>query len=493
MSYQLKKKDLFFLLLKNTRVCPIVIEYIEGFLFIQTMHINTYYADSSLSKDTCLKSIAQEKVLNLLSEIINDPKEVAIMVTDTITTKILSCLFQVNDLHNKQFFLMERLNRPRQCYPETPVVYFITPSTASIQRVVDDFSQPKRPQYGNVHLLFSSTLQLEEMDLLRSNADLLSRIKTIKGVFLEYILLEASTFTLKMESAFNALYSPKYELECRQSYDEKNAIVSLESTLSCIANRLVTVCVTLCEYPYIRYPKDQRQAERLARLFHERMNLYIAQDHSFEYKPERGTLLLLDRAQDPLSPLVHDCTYQSVLYDSGILTEADEGRVKYQYETNRDERHEETVLLDDNDAIWREFRHKQFAYVSEELSKRVQSVSTHTNTMSNSMTVSLSEMSKSVRGLTRHKEMKRNVSKHVHFATRAMDVFTKGKLFEIAELERILVTGVDDAGKKRKSNAELLKQVESILKTTDISLQNKIRLLAIFMITQVSRMWIVSI
>jgi len=66
-------------------------------------------------------------------------------------------------------------------------------------------------------------------------------------------------------------------------------------------------------------------------------------------------LLLLDRAYDCLSPLMHDFTYQSMVQD---LLPMDGDRITIQSETANDATKTEAkdVLLDERDTLWVELR-----------------------------------------------------------------------------------------------------------------------------------------
>ncbi|CAN0336904.1 unnamed protein product, partial [Scytosiphon promiscuus] len=77
----------------------------------------------------------------------------------------------------------------------------------------------------------------------------------------------------------------------------------------------------------------------------------------------RATLLLLDRADDPLSPLMHEFTYQCLVED---LLDIEDGRVSYTAETGKGKMRKE-ALLTDSDALWAEFRHKHIGKVLTDL------------------------------------------------------------------------------------------------------------------------------
>ena len=59
---------------------------------------------------------------------------------------------------------------------------------------------------------------------------------------------------------------------------------------------------------------------------------------------ERPTLLILDRSHDPMSPLLHEYTYQAMAHD---LLSVQEERYKYSYTGNNNQTLSKEVLLND--------------------------------------------------------------------------------------------------------------------------------------------------
>ena len=127
---------------------------------------------------------------------------------------------------------------------------------------------------------------------------------------MDFLALESQGYTLGMDDAFHLLYSPQSD--------------SRQATCTKIAEKLLTVLVTLGERPQIRFkragPGCADNAERVARSLESALDAFEKQagGHNPWWRPSKSaptTLLILDRADDPLSPLVHEYSYQAMIYD----------------------------------------------------------------------------------------------------------------------------------------------------------------------------------
>jgi syntaxin-binding protein 1 len=237
-----------------------------------------------------------------------------------------------------------------------------------------------------------------------------------------------------------------------------------------IAEKLVTVCATLNEYPHIRYRQSSAICTSLANIFHLKMDEFVSQNPNWWYhggptstgksqqasvgRRERGTLLLLDRADDCLTPLMHDFTYQSMVHDL-LKMEGDRMTIQGEKNEETEESQAKDILLDEKDTIWVEMRGKHIAGVIETLSERIRDI-TNSSTgsafgkTSGEGNMSMSEMAAALKALPEYREVLSKLSQHMQIAHECMSVFHKDRLMELSEFEQTLATGKDDDGKVPK-------------------------------------------
>jgi len=156
-----------------------------------------------------------------------------------------------------------------------------------------------------------------------------------------------------MDNSLYELFSP----EAKESANEQHLI----------AEKLVTVCATLKEYPVIRYQAGKDGAagglsHSIARLVDDKLNKLMKGSEEFNNSVNpnnRSTLLILDRSVDPIAPLLHEFTYQAMIHD--LLQQSNSDTFTYQTTRNDGSQTGKTVLLSELDPLWPILRHMHIA------------------------------------------------------------------------------------------------------------------------------------
>ena len=98
-----------------------------------------------------------------------------LLVLDEKMVRIISSLFKMIELMEFGVTALEKLELKRKRFPKMQAIYMLTPTSKSIDLLLDDFSNKSNPQYGLIHLFFSSKLPDDLMEKLAINAELMNR------------------------------------------------------------------------------------------------------------------------------------------------------------------------------------------------------------------------------------------------------------------------------------------------------------------------------
>jgi syntaxin-binding protein 1 len=414
-----------------------------------------------------------------------------VLVVDPESLRVISSSIGMYNLMEHHVSIVENLMKKRAPFKDQCVIYLVEPKGESVRKVIEDWTpcrERKGPLYGNtVFLYFLGRLNDDLFTEIKGCKELVKRIKVLKEVNLDFLIKDAQSYHFDMKHP--SLYS--------ELYLSNNANSTLQDDMM---SKLVTVCATLNEYPHVRYPANNSLCKQLAFLFQQKMNEFVGSNREWWYNgdglhpnSERATLLLLDRKDDCLSPLVHEFTYEAMVND---LLPIDDDRITYESVnagTAREGSQEATTkmdaLLNDNDEVWVELRGKHIADVIQTLSNKIREIvdsssgsALSKSAKANGKALSLNQMAKALKALPEYREIMSKLSQHMQIAHQCMDAFGSQGLLELSELEQRLATGKTDEGKSPKLKQLLGMTVEEFRKQPNSLM--RLRLMAIVIVSQ---------
>ena len=252
-----------------------------------------------IQNTTSLKTLANSRItVDLLeSSILECQKSCpfTLLVVDNYSAKVLSSYLTMSDLLNRGIFTVELITNKRNRFPNYGVIYFISPTLKSINCLIEDFSNLKRPTYNRVYLYFTHRLPEELMDKLVTEG-IIKRTVLFKELNLSFFTREDVLFDFGFESGLKIF-------SCSEDKEEK--------LLQSLCDRLFTVLTTLNISPYIQYQSNSKFCTKLSEKIE---NLFKNNKFCKNLKKE-GILLLTDRSIDATSPLLHDYNYRALCYD----------------------------------------------------------------------------------------------------------------------------------------------------------------------------------
>uniref|UniRef100_A0A8C0Y8R9 Syntaxin binding protein 3 n=2 Tax=Cyprinus carpio TaxID=7962 RepID=A0A8C0Y8R9_CYPCA len=361
-----------------------------------------------------------------------------ILILDQFTTRLLSSCCKMSNLMSEGITIVEDLHKNREPVPEMKAIYFMRPTAECIDKFIDDF-KPK-PKYKAAFVFFTDYCPDDLFDKMKKNCA--KHIKVCKEINISFLPLEAQVFTCENTEAFKSLYSPN-------SKDR-------DQTLETIANQIVTLCATLDEYPGVRYKKysfanefslqcrDSANGNKLAELVDNKLARHYELDDNSKKKGKTPALLLIvDRALDPVSPVLHELTYQAMAYD--LIPIKDN---TYEYKLKDGSKKE--ALLNEEDELWVKLRHMHIAEVTGQIPKLVKEISASRDEKKQAdgkITIGgLSQVMKKMPGFRKQVTQK---TVHISLAEDLMNHYQKN-VEKLCKAEQDLAVGADADGQKVK-------------------------------------------
>ncbi|KAH6696332.1 ROP protein [Verticillium dahliae] len=254
--------------------------------------------------------------------------------------------------------------------------------------------------------------------------------------------------------------------------------------------QILGVCVTLGEYPRVRYYKPANAmheasvlCEHLARMVQEELDTYANwnQDYPPQTNRPASTLIITDRSMDITAPLVHEFTYQAMAHDLLPIREGE----KIMYHTVTDKGTPDEAEIDyeitDKDKVWTDYRHQHMkdtiGRMTVDFKKFLEANPAFVNEQTGPGSVNnLRDM---LGGMKEFAAQKESFSLHMSMAQDAMNLFEQYKLPDVASVEQSLATGMDEDNRRPKN---ILESVVRLLDDQAITPSDRLRLIILYIL-----------
>ncbi len=296
-----------------------------------------------MKNDNSLRGIS---INRLLYDMVQETKisagdgSLVMMIVDPYTIKILSAFLTISELFAKGIISIENLERKRKKFPKFHCIYFVNPTQENIDKIKEDYSDADRPQYARLHLFFCHPIKDNLLDDLICTSPLAKRIKICKELNISYFLRDRNLFDIGMPNAL--------EIYTQISEKSKDISPQVENMLIEVAQRLFTVCVSMKEFPYVQFQKNSLLTIKLSKMINGLLKEFYK---TKVFNEKRGILLILDRQIDATTPLLHDYSYESIIYD---FFQISDNLLTFKEKKNK---------LDEKDEVWLKFKNKHIAEV----------------------------------------------------------------------------------------------------------------------------------
>lgn len=398
-----------------------------------------------------------------------------VLVVDETSRKLIDNVVKEDDILNEQITNIEQIEHRRPINKDMDAVYILSPQPHIVDCIMADL---ERRRYRGTFLIWTSLLPPPLRERIDRSSIAREQIRIFRVLEIDYYPRESHLITFRDPWSFPILFHPACNNLVRQHMEE-------------LAQKIVAVCVSLGEYPTIRYYRPRNPSHEasvlcshLARFVQEQIDMYAQYHQNFPPPSNRprGALYITDRSMDLFAPLLHEFTYQAMAHDLLPIKEGDKVTYKTIVNEGRPDGEEKEMEIGEKDKIWVENRHQHMKDTIEKLMGDFQRFIDENPHFTNSDTgnaSSLNAIKDMIAGLPQFQEMKEAYSLHLSMAQECMNIFQNHKLPDLASVEQSLATGLDEDYRKPKNLAD---QVVRTLDEDSIVRPDRLRLIALYLL-----------
>ena len=385
----------------------------------------------------------QNYILSLLEEAGPGMK---VMLLDSETTPTVSLAFAQSALMRQEVFLFERLSakpvwedmRYLKC------VAILRPEPAIISQLCSELA---RPRYQSYFIYFTNILPKTAVKQL-AEADMQEVVKEIKEVYTDYLPFATHLFGLSLPHPLQPLGSRW-----------------VEDSLARSTQALVSLLLSLKLSPVIRYQEGSGPASLLAN----NIKSTMARESGLfgGGAGEAGVLVILDRREDPVTPLLSQWTYQAMVHQ---LLGINNNRVSLAGVAGVKKDLQEIMLNASQDEFYAANIYSNFGEIGQTIKVLMEEF--QNKAKSHEKIDSISDMKNFIEHYPQFKKMSGTVSKHVTLVSELSRLVAVRNLLPISELEQEIVAQGD--------HKEMLRSVTEMIQKESTTVEDATRLAMLF-------------
>jgi vacuolar protein sorting-associated protein 45 len=375
------------------------------------------------------------------------------LLLDTRATQAVSMVYSQTQILQQEVYLVEQLGKRHERMHHLKAVVYLEPTEGNIGLLEAEL---KDPQFCEYHVFFANAVSAGSLSRL-AQADEGELIRQVQEYYGDFLAVNDDLFHLGLDhslSLTSSASSSARSLEASRVFEQN-------------VKGILAVLLAVKRRPsQIRYQGASELAKRTASSVLDQ----IENDDIFDFRRQDGPLLLiLDRRDDPITPLLTQWTYQAMVHE---LLGLNNNRVILRGAPGISKDLEEVVISATQDPFFASQRFANFGDLGGAVKELLDEY--QKNAKMNENIASLEDMQAFMERYPAFRSHALNVSKHVALMgelARLTDVY---HLLDISQLEQEIACSSDHSGHKR----ELMEKINS----SAVQKADKLRLALLYMI-----------
>lgn len=389
-----------------------------------------------------------------INRILQDISGMKVLVLDSQTVSIVSVVYSQSELLQKEVFLVElvdSISKSSEPMSHLKAIYFLRPTSENIQYMRRQLSSPR---FGEYHLFFSNILKDHHIHLL-ADSDEQEVVQQVQEYYADFVAIDPYHFTFHMPSNYIYMLPAVVDPSELQRFSDR------------VVEGLAALFLTLKRRPVIRYQRTSDIAKRIA---HEASKLmYQEESGLFDFRRMEVSplLLVIDRRDDPVTPLLNQWTYQAMVHE---LIGIQDNKVDVKSIGKFPKDQEEVVLSSEQDSFFKANMYENFGDIGMNIKRLVDEFQQVAKSNQNIQTVE--DMAKFVDNYPEYRKMHGNVTKHVTLVTEMSKIVEERKLMLVSQTEQELACN--------GGQGAAFEAVTNLLNNESISDMDRLRLVMLY-------------
>ncbi|NXN12889.1 VPS45 protein, partial [Indicator maculatus] len=354
-------------------------------------------------------------------------------------------VYTQSEILQKEVYLFERLDSAnREAMKHLKAICFLRPTKENVELLIQEL---RRPKYSIYFIYFSNVISKSDIKAL-AEADEQEVVAEVQEFYGDYIAVNPHVFSLNL-------------LGCCQGRSWDSA------QLSRTTQGLTALLLSLKKCPMIRYQLSSEPAKRLA----ECVKQVITKEYElFDFRRTEvpPLLLLLDRSDDAITPLLNQWTYQAMVHE---LLGINNNRIDLSRVPGISKDLREVVLSAENDEFYANNMYLNFAEIGSNIKNLMEDFQRRKPKEQQKLE-SIADMKAFVENYPQFKKMSGTVSKHVTVVGELSRLVGERNLLEVSEVEQELACQND--------HSSALQNVRRLLQSPRVSELDAARLVMLY-------------
>ena len=396
---------------------------------------------------------------NYIESMISNVKDMKAIIFDSETQVIFSLEFSKSLALKQEIFLFESIDKIQTDQKlNLNGIFFIRPTQENLQQLKRILQSSN---FKEINLFFTNQITDDYLQKL-AQYDINMQVKNVQEIYLDYYIINSNVFHLNIESCICNL-----DMNPIEKWDKSDVLMNER-----IYQGLISACLSNRMKPIIKSVRGSdiclNLGKKLAKFFDDNYDNFIRKECGQNFN---GILLLYDRKEDPISPLINQWTYQAQLHEIlGIKNNV----IELKKGSDVKDKPEKYVISDVEsiDKFYAKYKFADYGTVANAVQQEADKLKSD-NDMLNKES-SIEELRKIIDQLPEKKKESMAITKHYKLFYSLSEYVTKHKLMDLSKIEQDI--SVND-NKKEQFN-----QIVQIIADPKVQHLDKCKLYLLYML-----------